>query len=74
MSRSCKPVDVIPATRYVSGETRYMKIQNPGRADGGCITPLKVKVMMNISVAMVPPVSASGRAEITSEAKVDVKI
>jgi hypothetical protein len=60
--------------RYVKGETRYMKIQNPGRALGGCITPLKVKVMMNMSVAMVPPVSASGRDDITRDAKVDVKM
>jgi hypothetical protein len=64
----------MPAIRYVSGETRYMKIQNPGRAFGGCITPLKVKAMINKSVAMVPPVSASGRDEITKDAKVDVKM
>jgi hypothetical protein len=51
-----------------------MKIQKPGSALGGCMTPLNVRVMMNISVAIVPPVSASGSAEITNEAKVDVNM
>jgi hypothetical protein len=60
--------------RYVSGDTRYMKIQNPGSAFGGCMTPLKTRVSMNMSVAMVPPVSASGRAEMTRAAKVDVNM
>jgi hypothetical protein len=64
----------MPAIKYVRGETRYINIQNPGRAEGGCITPLKVRVMINISVAIVPPVSASGRDDITSDAKVDVKM
>ena len=74
MLRSCKPVDVIPAIKYVSGEARYIKIQKPGRALGGCMTPLKVRVIINIRVAMVPPVSASGSAEITNDANVEVKM
>jgi hypothetical protein len=67
-------VAVIPAIKYVNGEARYMNIQKPGRADGGCITPLKVRVIMNRRVAIVPPVSASGIDEITSDANVDVKM
>ena len=50
-----------------------MKIQNPGSAFGGCMTPLKTVAMMNNNVAMVPPVSASGRAAIMNEANVEVK-
>ena len=51
-----------------------MKIQKPGSALGGCMTPLNVRAIMNIRVAMVPPVSASGRAAIMNEAKVDVNM
>ena len=57
----------------VSGETRYMKIQNPGRANGGWKTPLKVKQRENIRVAMLPAVSASGIADINIWANVLAK-
>lgn len=56
----------------VKGETLYMNIQNPGRANGGWKTPLKVKHIENINVAIFPAVSESGRAEIIICAKVDV--
>lgn len=52
----------------------YMKIQNPSSALDGCMTPLKVRIMMNIRVAMMPSVSASDNAEITCDANVEVKI
>ena len=54
----------------VRGETRYMKIQKPGRAFGGWKTPLNVKINENIRVAMFPAVSASGINEINMCAKV----
>ena len=57
----------------VNGDTLYIKIQNPGRAVGGWNTPLKVKVIENMRVAMLPAVSASGSAEISMCAKVDAK-
>jgi len=57
----------------VRGQTRYMKIQNPGRALGGWKTPLNVNVSENISVAMLPAVSASGSAEINICANVLAK-
>ncbi|GIJ83926.1 hypothetical protein Asppvi_002758 [Aspergillus pseudoviridinutans] len=37
---------------YVKGDKLYMKIQKPGRACGGCMTPLKVKVVKKSRVAM----------------------
>jgi hypothetical protein len=32
------PTDITPLTRYVKGETRYMKIQKPGNWDGDAKT------------------------------------
>ena len=32
MCELARPTDNMPETRYVKGETRYMKIQKPGRA------------------------------------------
>lgn len=52
----------MPPTQYVKGETRYMKIQNPGRAEGGCITPLKVRDMAKRRTTTALAVCASGRA------------
>ena len=57
----------------VNGETLYMKIQKPGRANGGWKTPLKVKHIENINVAIFPAVSASGNAAIIICAKVLAK-
>jgi hypothetical protein len=48
-------------------------MQKPGRACGGCMTPLKVRTMMKSRVAIVPPVSASGNAAIIFEANVEAK-
>jgi hypothetical protein len=56
----------MPATQYVSGETRYMKIQKPGRASGVCITPLKIRVMEKRRVRIAEAVCASGKAAIHS--------
>lgn len=42
-----------------------MKIQKPGRFWGDCITPLKIRVRVKSRVAMLPAVSASGRAAMT---------
>ena len=42
-----------------------MKIQKPGRFWGDCITPLKMRVSVKSRVAMLPAVSASGRAAMT---------
>lgn len=69
-----RPVPAQPAMRYVSGETRYMKSQKPGRASGVWRTPLKVKAMLKRSVAMLPAVSASGRAAMTMWAKVEANM
>lgn len=50
-----------------------MKIQNPGSATGVWKTPLKVNASENMSVAMLPAVSASGRAAISMWAKLLAK-
>ena len=50
-----------------------MNIQNPGRALGDWNTPLKVKAIENMSVAMLAAVSASGSAAISIWANVDAK-
>ena len=47
-----------------------MKIQKPGRAVGGCITPLKTRVMAKRRVAMLPAVMASGRKAMSMWANV----
>lgn len=84
----------MPSTRYVTGETRYMKteffsiyydfrerigrgsdiLQKPGKAVGGWKTPLNTRVSENMSVAMLPAVSASGRAAMSMCAKVLAKM
>ena len=51
-----------------------MKIQNPGNAVGLCSTPLKVSIKLNMSVATLPAVSASGIAAMIMCANVLVKI
>lgn len=33
--RAWRPVETMPETRYVRGETRYINIQKPGSAWGG---------------------------------------
>ena len=50
-----------------------MKIQKPGRAYGGWKTPLNVRVSENMSVAMLPAVSESGRAAMSICANVLAK-
>lgn len=64
---------VVEGDLQVKGDTRYMKIQNPGRAVGGWKTPLNDRAMENISVAILPAVSASGIAAISMCANVLVK-
>lgn len=69
-----RPVDIIPDTRYVKGETRYMKIQKPGRAVGLARTPQKMRQRENIRLAIFPAVSAESIPAIIKSVKVDVKI
>jgi len=57
----------------VKGETRYMKIQKPGRMSGEARTPQKIRVMENISWATLPPVSAVSIPAIIMSVKVQVK-
>lgn len=57
----------------MKGETRYMKIQNPGRTVGEARTPQKIRVRENISWATFPPVSALSIPAIIMSVKVDVK-
>ena len=64
-ARPASPVPAHPPIKYVNGETRYIKIQKPGRAEGGCRTPLNVRVRLNSRVAILPAVSASGMAAMT---------
>src|SRR5436305_14840040 len=53
------PTDSIPATRYVNGETLYMKIQKPGSDVGVARTPQKTRQSEKRRLATFPPVSAS---------------
>lgn len=55
----------------VSGETRNIKVQKPGNAFGGCMTPLKTRVIANKPVATLPAVRASGKAAMSRCAKDD---
>ena len=50
----------------VKGDTRYMKIQKPGSANGGWKTPLNESMSENIRVAMFPAVCESGRAAMST--------
>ena len=50
ISLLARPVESMPSTRYVNGETRYMKIQNPGRAVGLART-LEFLLVMDLNVA-----------------------
>ena len=51
-----------------------MKVQKPGRAEGGCMTPLKMRDIPNPRMASMPPRAGSGRAEMTSCAKLEAKM
>jgi len=71
---SATAVTSIPSTKYVNGETRYMKIQNPGRFSAGCKTlkvssftcttergetyPQKIRDMEKAKLAKLPAFSA----------------
>jgi hypothetical protein len=55
----------------VKGETRHMKIQNPGNAVGVCKTPLNCRVMVNSSVERAAAVSVLGMVKIIICAYVD---
>lgn len=66
------PVESIAETRYVNGETRYMKIQKRGILSGVARTPQKIRQREKIRLAMLPPVSARSIPAITMWAKVDV--
>lgn len=68
-----RPVDIIPDTRYVKGETRYIKIQNPGRAVGLARTPQKMRQRENIRLATFPAFSAESMPAMMKSVKVDVK-
>lgn len=68
LSWSC--VAPMPPTQYVKGESRYMNIQKPGRADGDCITPQNVSIIENRRMTMGLAVCVSGIAAITMWAKV----
>lgn len=67
------PVDSIAETRYVKGETRYMKIQKPGICEGVARTPQKIRQRENSKLAKLPPVSARSIPAIIMCAKVEVK-
>lgn len=60
-----------PPTRYVKGETRYMKIQNPGRAVGPRRTPQKSRDSEKSKLAMLPPFSAVSTPAMIMCEKVD---
>lgn len=45
-----RPVESMPSIRYVKGETRYMKIQKPGRAVGLART-LEYLLVMDLKAA-----------------------
>lgn len=45
-----RPVASMPLTRYVKGETRYMKIQKPGRAAGPASTLRKRQISLQYVV------------------------
>lgn len=63
----------MPPTRYVRGETRYMKIQKPGKAAGGWNSPANSTIMENKMVTTPPAVVASGKGAMTISAKVPAK-
>ena len=67
------PTESIASTRYVKGETRYMKIQKWGKTEGEAKTPQKTSVSENIKFAMLPAVSAVSIAATTMVVNVDVK-
>jgi hypothetical protein len=69
-----RPTDNMPLTRYVKGESRYMKIQKRGKLDGCASTPQKIRHSVNMRLAMLPPVSADSTPAMTMCVKVDVKI
>lgn len=69
-----RPVDSIPETRYVKGETRYMKIQNLGMADGPTSTPQKIRQRENMRDAIPPPPSAVSIPAITMFVNVEANI
>jgi len=48
-----------------------MKIQNPGSAEGACMTPLKINVIEKSKVTMLPAVCASGNAAMQRWANVE---
>ena len=66
-----RPVESIPDTRYVKGETRYMKIQNLGMASGPTRTPQKMRQSENMSEVIPPPPSAVSMPAITMFVKVE---
>lgn len=73
MESSERPEAAIPPMRYVMGETRYMKIQKPGKAVGGWNTPAKRIIIENKIVVTRPAVVASGSGVATICAKTPAK-
>ena len=69
-----RPVDMTPLTRYVKGETRYMKIQKPGSCAGLARTPQKIRQRENIKLARFPAASALSMPAMTKCVKVEVNI
>ncbi|KAJ4178769.1 hypothetical protein NW767_014781 [Fusarium falciforme] len=68
------PETATPPTRYVIGETRYMKIQKPGRAVGVWNTPANKIIIENRTVVTRPAVVASGKGATTMCAKVPARM
>lgn len=68
------PVDNTAETKYVNGDKRYIKIQNPGMAVGLTRTPQKTRVREKQSWAMFPPVSACSIPAITMELNVELNM
>ena len=58
---------------HVKGDTRYMKIQNLGKAEGLARTPQKMRVREKSKLAMLPAVSADSIPAMTIEVNVEVK-
>jgi hypothetical protein len=69
-----RPETAVPPTKYVIGDTRYMKIQNLGRAVGIWNTPANKTIMENMMVARRAAVVASGNGATTINAKVPARM
>jgi len=71
---SLRPTPRIPSTKYVKGDTLYMKIQNRGRLPEDDKTPQKTRHNEKRRLATLPPFSAESIPAITMLVNVDVNI